>query len=81
MLIAKKTLRLNLCLLYAWAKLNLEYDFKNSYSRILCYLNAVFSFSFYFSMKSSSIMENLRTILLIMQFLVKIEDRLDFVSD
>ena len=26
-------------------------------------------------------MENLRTILLIMQFLVKIEDRLDFISD
>ena len=42
----KNKLRLNLCLLYAYTNQNLKYNFKDSYSGKLLYLNTMFSFSF-----------------------------------
>ena len=53
-------LRLNLCLSYAYTNLNLKYDFMDTYSGILCYLNTMFPFPFFFffSMKTLFIFQN-----------------------
>ena len=50
-------LRLNLSISYAYTNLNVKYDFKDSYSGMISYFNALFSFSL-FSMKTLFINEN-----------------------
>ena len=80
--------RLNLCLPYAYAYLNLKYDFENRFSEILYYLNTMFSFSFFFNgnfvhnrKHYIAVRNNYFTSSLIKRYLVKITDRQDFIFD
>ena len=81
----KKKLRLDLCLSYIYTHLNLEDDYKDSYSGIL-HLNKMLSFSFFqrtlcsksktlHCSKKKTVPKNYFTILLIKRFLVKIKAR------